>query len=61
MKHIVLTWYQYKWAKTDEESQGLSTKNTHEHEKVSKIIIAIIIYCKNLLGISTNLFLALTY
>ena len=43
--YAVLTWYQYKWAKTDEEKarSKSSNKKTYKHEKV---IIVIILYCK---------------
>ena len=43
--YVVLAWYQYKWAKTDEEkqSQSLPIKKTYKHEKV---IIVIIVCCK---------------
>ena len=46
--YVVLTWYQYKWAKIDEEKAKSKSynKKTYKHEKVSKAIIVIIVYCK---------------
>ena len=43
--YVVMTWYQYKWAKTDEEKAEpkSSNKKTYKHEK---FIIVIIVYCK---------------
>ena len=46
--YVVLTWYQYKWAKIAEEKAKSKScnKKAYKHKKVSKVIIVIIVYCK---------------
>ena len=58
--YIVLTWYQYQWAKTDEEkakSKSSNKKNLHTWKSFEDYHCC---YCllQKVLGISNNLFLA---